>query len=80
MANPQQPAATAQPASGADDADFKKAIQLHTSAGYRNFLAAHANSPHAADVRQRLASCQMVGMGGPVFQKLHPLAREERCR
>jgi hypothetical protein len=80
MANPQPPAANAAPASAQDDADFKKALQLHTGAEYRNFLAAHANSPHALEIRRRLASCQFIRTGTPLFQRLHPLVGEERCQ
>jgi hypothetical protein len=80
MANPQPPAANAAPASTQDDVDFKKALQLHTGAEYRNFLATHANSPHALEIRRRLASCQFIRTGTPLFQRLHPLVGEERCQ
>jgi hypothetical protein len=85
MVSPQPPAANAQqagaaPASPQDDADFKKALQLHTGAEYRNFLATHANSPHALEIRRRLASCQFIRTGTPLFQRLHPLVGEERCQ
>ena len=80
MTNTQPPAASAPQASTQDEADFKKALQLHTGAEYRNFLAAHANSPHAMEVRRRLASCQFIRTGTPLFQKLHPLMGEERCQ
>jgi len=73
---PQQPpAAVQQPGSGGsqanatEEADFKRALDLHTSAEYRNFLAAHGASAHVAEIRQRLASCQMVKTGTTVAQK-----------
>jgi hypothetical protein len=72
---PQQPAAAPQSSPGGqqttalEEADFKRALELHTSAEYRNFLAAHANSVHVAEVRQRLASCQVVKTGMTVAQK-----------
>jgi hypothetical protein len=73
---PQQAPAAAQQSSpggnqanAAEEADFKRALELHTSAEYRNFLAAHGSSAHVAEIRQRLASCQMVKTGTAVAQK-----------
>ena len=66
---PQAPAATPPaspanpPANAAEEADFRHALETHTSAEYRNFLAAHGSSTHVAEIRQRLASCQMVKAG-----------------
>ncbi|HEX4504954.1 MAG TPA: toll/interleukin-1 receptor domain-containing protein [Alphaproteobacteria bacterium] len=55
-----QPSAGGQQADAAEEADFKRALDLHTSAEDQNFLAAHGGSTHVAEIRQRLASCQMV--------------------
>jgi hypothetical protein len=78
-ANAQKAAANAQKANAQEAADFKKALELHSSAEYRNYLLAHADSSHAAEIRERLASCQMVRTG-PILQRLRPQATEERCR
>ena len=67
--NPTQAVPSPPPASAQEEADFKRALQLHSSAEYRNFLAAHGDSAHAADVRDRLASCQMVKTGTGIAQK-----------
>lgn len=64
-----QPAPAAQQVSAQDEADFRKALQQHSSAEYRNYLALHASSTHVAEIRQRLASCQMVRTGTAVAQK-----------
>lgn len=69
----QQAAPAAPPANALEEADFQKALQVHSSAGYKYFLSAHGDSVHAADVRHRLASCQMVKTGAGK-------AMEERCR
>ena len=68
---PQQAPAATQQTSAAEEADFKHALDLHTSAEYRNFLAAHGGSAHVAEIRQRLASCQMVKANGTVAEKTH---------
>jgi hypothetical protein len=78
-ANAQKATANAQRATTQEAADFKKALELHSSAEYRNYLLAHADSSHAAEIRERLASCQMVRTG-PILQRLRPQATEERCR
>jgi hypothetical protein len=78
-ANAQRAAANAQKATAQEAADFKKALELHSSAEYRNYLLAHADSSHTAEIRERLASCQMVRTG-PILQRLRPQATEERCR
>jgi hypothetical protein len=78
-ANAQKAATVAQQATAQEAADFRKALQMHSSAEYRNFLLAHGDSQHAAEIRERLASCQMVRTG-PILQKLRPQAAEERCR
>jgi len=63
------PSQAGRPANAAEEADFKRALELHTSAEYRNFLSAHGGSAHVAEIRQRLASCQMVKAGTAVAQK-----------
>ena len=78
-ANAQKAGAAAQKANAQEAADFKKALELHSSAEYRNYLLAHADGTHAAEIRERLASCQMVRTG-PILQRLRPQATEERCR
>jgi hypothetical protein len=67
----QQPSLGSQQANTAEEADFRHALELHTSAGYRNFLSAHGDSGHVAEIRQRLASCQMVKTGAMSGQKTH---------
>jgi len=66
---PQQPSANSQQPDATEEADFKHALDVHSSAEYRNFLAAHGSSAHVADIRQRLASCQMVKASATVGQK-----------
>lgn len=78
------PPATANsaPASAREMADYVQALQLHSSAGYRTFLAAYGNSTHAPEIRQRLASCQMVRASDFAQNAQGAAARAgvERCR
>jgi len=65
----QQNTGSGQQANAAEEADFRHALELHSSAEYRNFLAAHGSSLHVPEIRQRLASCQMVKASATVAQK-----------
>jgi hypothetical protein len=69
VAAAQQPSQGNQP-TALEEADFKRALETHTSAEYRKFLATHGSSVHVAEIRQRLASCQMVKTGMTVAQKI----------